>query len=258
MWPFKNKVLSTDGMHKYRKWLKRWFLGGWFIYASIAVIMLATVMVPVVRGQMAQWLGDSLATRVTSEVYQQQMPQDSGKEMKEKVVIPTEYKEKTQADVQNKDKIVSGEKQVSKATSTVNQQNKEEVTLTELVRPVNGAVITGYGEGFSELYGDYRFHDGLDFAAKPGTEVKAAAKGKVTEITEDPHGVTVSIEQGSAWSTKYSGIGKAKVIKGQLVKSGELIGAIGRNTGDIKETHLHFALSIAGKSVNPVPYFDFN
>ena len=258
MWPFKNKDLSSNGMHRYRNWLKRWLLGGWFIYASIAVIMLATVMVPTVRGQLAQWLGDSLITGVTSEVYQQKMPEDSSKEIKEKAVIPTEYKEKTQEKVENKDVIGSGQKQISNATSTVNQQNKEEVTLTELVRPVNGAVITGYGEGFSELYEDYRFHDGLDFAAKPGTDVKAAAKGKVTEITEDSHGVTVSIEQGSAWSIKYSGIGKAKVIKGQSVKSGEVIGTIGRNIGDIKEAHLHFALSIAGKSVNPVPYFDFN
>ena len=258
MWPFNNKDLSSDRMHKYRRWLKRWFLGSWFIYASIGVIMLATVMVPAVRGQMAHWLGNSLITGVTSEVYQQQMPEEISKEVKEKAAISTENKEKTQDKVENKDVIVSGQKQVSKAISTTNLQNNEDVTLTELVRPVSGAVITGYGEGFSELYGDYRFHDGLDFAAKPGTEVKAAAKGKVTEITEDPHGVTVSIEQGSVWSTKYSGIGKAKVFKGQLVKSGEVIGAIGRNTGDIKETHLHFALSIAGKSVNPVPYFDFN
>ena len=258
MWPFNNKDLSAGGMHKYRKWLKRWLLGGWFIYASIAVIMLAMVMVPAVRGQMAQWVGDSLINSVTSEVYQQQMPEDIGKQMKEKAVIPTENKETTQGKVEKKDKISSGEKQVSKATSVVKKQSKEEVTLTELARPVNGAVITGYGEGYSELYGDYRFHNGLDFAAKTGSEVKAAARGKVTQITEDPSGIKVTIEQGTAWSTIYSCIGRANVVKGQTVKSGEIIGTVGKNTGDIKEPHLHFTLIIAGKSVNPVPYFDFN
>ena len=261
MWPFNKKKLSADGMNKYSKCLKRWLLGGWFIYASIAVIMLAMVMVPAVRGQMAVWLGNSLTTGVTSEVYQQKMTEEySGMELKEKAVIPTENKVIMQEKIQNENTVDvgSGEKQVAKATSTVNQQNKEQLSLNELSRPVNGAVITGFGEGFSELYGDYRFHDGVDFAAKPGTEVKAAAKGKVTEITEDPSGVTVLIEQDSAWATKYSGMSRAKVTKGQSVTSGEVIGIVGGNTGDITEPHLHFALSIAGKSVNPVPYFDFN
>ena len=260
MWPFNNKDLDAEGMHKHRKWLKRWLLGGWIIYASIAVIMLAMVIVPAVRGQMVQWwIGDSLTTGVTSEVYQQQIPKDSSKEMKDKAVIANGHKENTQEKVQNKDKIVTEEKQITKVVNAVDQHKEEEVTLTELARPVNGAVITGYGEGFSELYGDYRFHEGLDFAAKTGTDVKAAAKGKVTEVTEDPYrGVTIIIEQGVDWSTKYTGIGKAKVVKGQSVKSGDIIGTVGKNTGDIKESHIHFALINDGKLINPTPYFDFN
>ena len=257
MWLFNKKDLSADGMNKYCKWLKRWLLGFWFIYASIAVIILAMVMVPAVRGQIAIWLGDSLTTSVTSEVYLQNISEDSGKEMNEKVILPTEYKEKTQEKVQNKEKT-GVEKQVSQVTSAISSKAKEEVTLTELARPVNGAVITGYGEVYSDLYMDYRFHNGLDFAAKPGTEVKAAAKGKVTDIIEYPNGLTVTIEQSAAYSTKYSGIDRVKLIKGQSVKSGEIIGIVGRNTGDIKEPHLHFTLIIEGKPVNPTAYFDFN
>ena len=43
---------------------------------------------------------------------------------------------------------------------------------------------------------------------------------------------------------------------GDTVKSGEVLGAVGESAliEIAEEPHLHFALSVAGKSVNPLDY----
>jgi murein DD-endopeptidase MepM/ murein hydrolase activator NlpD len=261
LWPFNNN-------------LKEMFLSGWFIYAAISVILLAMVMIPAISGQISQWQINRLINVVVSEESNKQpltaVIEDDSKDRQENSAIQSsdkkatleraigEEKQTTAENSRNKENIDSKEKQPVAAAGTTNKINNEQVILTNLARPVEGAVITGYGEGYSELYQDYRFHDGLDFAAKPGSQVKAAAKGTVAAITEDDFGVTIIIEQGTDYTTRYSCLSQAKVVKGQSVKPGDLIGTVGSGTGDLKDTHLHFSLLLSGKITNPTPFFDFN
>ncbi|MBC7105526.1 MAG: hypothetical protein H5T97_06290, partial [Firmicutes bacterium] len=48
-----------------------------------------------------------------------------------------------------------------------------------LARPVAGPVLRGFGPYYSPVYGDYRWHGGLDLGAAPGDAVRAAAPGRV-------------------------------------------------------------------------------
>ncbi|WP_066633976.1 M23 family metallopeptidase [Desulfolucanica intricata] len=243
MWPFKHKELKEDGTVKHRKWLKRWLLGGWIIYASIAALTLAVVMVPAVRAQVGEWISDRLI-RQTQTVSQERRVQEVSFE--EPAPAPAKAEKPK-------------EKPAAEKTEQVKQAPPEEFIVNELARPVSGIVINGYGNTYSEVYRDYRFHGGLDFAAEPGTAVLAALGGTVAEITENSYqGKTVTVDHGSGWQTKYTNLDQVQVSKGQTVAVGAVIGTVGKFTGDVKENHVHFALIHNGEPVNPTPYFDFN
>ena len=44
MWPFNdNDLRNQDGENKYRQWLRRWLLGGWFRYVAAGTLVLVLV-----------------------------------------------------------------------------------------------------------------------------------------------------------------------------------------------------------------------
>ncbi len=81
-------------------------------------------------------------------------------------------------------------------------------------------------------------HNGLDFSARYGLEVVAAASGKVI-FTGEFIGKTIIIDHGG-FRTTYGHLAKILVKKGQKVKAGQVIGKVG-NTGTFNP-HLHFEL----------------
>jgi len=89
-------------------------------------------------------------------------------------------------------------------------------------------------------------HKGLDFRAAAGTEVLAADSGIVagtgdTDITcpNASYGKWIMINHNNGLSTVYGHLSLIKVVPGQYVKRGELIGYSG-NTGYSTGPHLHF------------------
>jgi murein DD-endopeptidase MepM/ murein hydrolase activator NlpD len=53
--------------------------------------------------------------------------------------------------------------------------------------------------------------------------------------------------------TTYGHLAKINVKRGDIVSEGQVIGKMGR-TGRVKGAHLHYEISVNGKSQNPAKY----
>ncbi|MDE6746758.1 MAG: M23 family metallopeptidase, partial [Oscillospiraceae bacterium] len=112
----------------------------------------------------------------------------------------------------------------------------------------------------SSLYGKDNensvFNKGIDYMAAKGTEVYAAADGKVlvSEDQNNGYGVTIIIDHGGELATVYAHLDEALVGKGDEVKAGDLIGYSG-HTGFTYGDTLHFEVRENGQHVDPMNYF---
>lgn len=110
--------------------------------------------------------------------------------------------------------------------------------------PVNGKIITFYGPSSEG------FHHGIDIAVPAGTEVKAAAYGKVVTVMErGSYGLIVEIQHENGVTTRYARMADVCVSIGDKVMTGDVIGSI---TDDDYVTHLHLELRVNGTAYNPL------
>lgn len=119
-------------------------------------------------------------------------------------------------------------------------------------KPVeDGWVSSFYGYRIDPFNGKKTFHDGLDIAAKSGSDVMAVADGIVTWVGErGGYGGLVEVDHGNGYVTRYAHNKTIKVKKGDRVSKGEtlaLMGSTGRSTGP----HVHFEVLRDGQHVNP-------
>ena len=114
---------------------------------------------------------------------------------------------------------------------------------------------SGYGMRIDPIYRTPRFHSGMDFSAKTGTDVYATGNGKVTMAGwKQGYGNCIVINHGYGFQTLYGHLSKYKVRVGQKVKRGEVIGEVG-NTGKSTGSHLHYEVLVRGKHDNPSKYY---
>ncbi|WP_432460042.1 MULTISPECIES: peptidoglycan DD-metalloendopeptidase family protein [unclassified Agarivorans] len=99
--------------------------------------------------------------------------------------------------------------------------------------------------------GKVRPHNGIDYAAKPGTPVQAAGDGRVIKSGYNQYnGNYVFIQHSSAYVTKYLHLKKRYVKTGQRIKQGKIIGTVGA-TGRVTGPHLHYEFLVHGVHKNP-------
>ena len=127
-------------------------------------------------------------------------------------------------------------------------------TLPDLY-PVNvGYNSSSYGWRVDPFLGIRSFHEGLDFSAAEGDQIKATAAGMViaTGKTSD-YGNYVKIKHGGGIETRYAHASKILVKKGDLVRKDEVIALVG-NTGRSTGPHLHYEIRFNGRSLDPRKY----
>ncbi|MEB3286785.1 MAG: M23 family metallopeptidase [Vampirovibrionales bacterium] len=120
--------------------------------------------------------------------------------------------------------------------------------------PVSGQVTSSFGWRNDPLGGGNRFHSGLDIAAPQGSPVYAPQNGYV--VFSGPYkgyGNVVVLDHGYGLYTLYGHASTLYVSKGQAVRYGQTIAAVG-STGRSTGPHLHFEVHQAGQYVNPVNY----
>lgn len=125
---------------------------------------------------------------------------------------------------------------------------------TPSIWPAEGWVTSRYGRRISPFTGRPHFHAGLDIAADFGTPVVAPAAGRVHFAgRKGALGRAVVLEHGYGVRTTYGHLSGIDVKRGQRVERGEPVGTVG-STGRSTGPHLHYAVAVNGKNVNPLNY----
>ncbi len=145
--------------------------------------------------------------------------------------------------------------QTKNGTSEFFSEKGESVRKALLRTPIDGARLSSrYGKRRHPILGYSKMHRGLDFAASPGTPIRAAGKGVVARAGRNgAYGNYIKIRHNSEFSTAYAHLSRyAKGIrKGRRVKQGEIIGYTG-STGRSTGPHLHFEVIRLGARINPL------
>lgn len=136
--------------------------------------------------------------------------------------------------------------------------NKGKADQTRFTVPVwdTQARISGlYGWRENPITGEGReFHEGLDIAARKGSQVLASRDGMVTASYDDKYmGQTIEITHGDGVVTIYAHMCDRVAKPGDTVVRGETIGHVGY-TGRSTGPHLHFGIKKTGGCVDPMPY----
>ena len=100
----------------------------------------------------------------------------------------------------------------------------------------------------------WRSHKGVDYAAPPGTPVKAAGTGRVVfRGKKGGYGNVIFLRHGGRYTTVYGHMSKfaRSVKKGSKVKQGQIIGYVG-STGLATGPHLHYEFRVNGVHRNPL------
>jgi murein DD-endopeptidase MepM/ murein hydrolase activator NlpD len=135
------------------------------------------------------------------------------------------------------------------------QKSKSELSQIPTIRPVETEVISGFGYRISPITQQKKMHNGIDFNASVGTQVKVTADGSVVEISNRGSGLglTVRVRHGFGYETTYACLSQARVHHGQRVRKGDVIALTGKS-GLSKGPHLHYEVSKNGKPIDPVDY----
>jgi murein DD-endopeptidase MepM/ murein hydrolase activator NlpD len=114
---------------------------------------------------------------------------------------------------------------------------------------------SGYGMRIDPIYRTPRFHGGMDFSAKMGTEIYATGNGVIVFAGwKQGYGNCIMIDHGFGYETLYGHLSSFKTRVGQKVTRGEVIGFVG-NTGKSTGPHLHYEVIVRGRRDNPSKYY---
>ena len=114
---------------------------------------------------------------------------------------------------------------------------------------------SGYGYRIDPVYKTTKFHSGMDFSCDVRTPVYATGDAVVVSSKwETGYGMTVELDHGYGYRTRYAHLHSSKVKPGQKVVRGEYIADSG-NTGKSTGPHLHYEVVLKGRKVNPVNYY---
>jgi murein DD-endopeptidase MepM/ murein hydrolase activator NlpD len=137
---------------------------------------------------------------------------------------------------------------------------KREIDHFPGISPVSVKFRLGDGLKWRTVHpvlGTSRMHNGQDFDVPYGTDVYATGDGSVIESgwNSGGFGNYIVIDHGYGLQTVYGHLSNIKVVRGQNVKRGELIGISG-NSGLSSGPHLHYQIEQFGTHKNPINFFN--
>ncbi len=152
----------------------------------------------------------------------------------------------------------------SRPESTTGSSQVED-KLPSFSLPVNGVLSKGHDASlqvYSNTMKDYRVHLGVDIVTEANAPVYSAADGKIERIWEDTlMGYCIAVKHSGDCYTIYKNLSETVpegIKEGVSVRAGQLIGSVGESAmvEIAEEPHLHFEMTVADLSVDPLEYFD--
>lgn len=142
----------------------------------------------------------------------------------------------------------------SEAVDSLNSQH-DRLESTPSIMPAFGYISSSFSRSrLHPILDRARPHTGMDIAARHGTPIQAAAKGRVVYAgTRGNYGRMVEIDHGYGYVTRYAHASRLLVRVGQQVKRGDKIAEVG-SSGLSTGPHLHYEVLQNGRSVNPSHY----
>ncbi len=127
--------------------------------------------------------------------------------------------------------------------------------LMPTIPPVEASwSASSFGWRIDPISGMQAMHEGVDFIADTGTPIFAAAGGLVTVAeTHHQYGLTVEIDHGNDFMTRYAHASKLFVKPGDVVQRGRKVAEVG-STGRTTGPHLHFEVRYKGVAQNPARF----
>jgi murein DD-endopeptidase MepM/ murein hydrolase activator NlpD len=117
--------------------------------------------------------------------------------------------------------------------------------------PASGRVTSGVGMRPSPWTGKAEFHSGIDIPNPIGTPIHAPGDGVVDFAGEsNGNGTALILDHGQGITTLYAHLSATHVKKGDRVRRGERIAAVG-NTGNSTSPHLHYEVRVNGVPIDP-------
>lgn len=128
------------------------------------------------------------------------------------------------------------------------------------IYPTTYTQISSY-YGNRILYGNYNFHNGIDFLAPEGSEILATNSGYVeyASFLESGYGNTIIISHNSNLKSLYCHTSENYIVKvGDFVNKGDIIGFVGPKylsngnlNGNTTGPHLHFSIFKDNTTIDP-------
>lgn len=122
--------------------------------------------------------------------------------------------------------------------------SEKPLNIKDFPSPVQGTLLRCVGNYYSEAFGNYLFHAGMDYAEPEGTMIRATHGGKVVSIGLDPIlGQKVILDCGEGWLVTYGGLDNLRVQDGETVVTRGALGQVGLfpgTEGKIDQPQLHY------------------
>ena len=161
-------------------------------------------------------------------------------------------------DILSKELVVQS-KSLDEIMKLAKEKNKL-LAAIPAIQPVRNENLKQMASGFGYRSDPFtkvrKFHAGMDFSSKTGTQVFATGDGVVerADNTASGYGNHIVIRHGYGYETLYGHLSKYNVRAGQKVKRGDIIGYVG-STGRSEAPHLHYEVHKNGEVVNPLNFY---
>jgi len=181
--------------------------------------------------------------------------------------------EKAQREAEAKAKAEAAARAKAEATAQKEKNNNSQVTISSnnassteassnvaptsngWTRPARGRISSPYGWRTHPIFGDRRFHTGVDIAGS-GPIIAARAGTVTTAGYNGALGYYVKVDHGDGYTSVYSHMQpNLSVARGQQVSQGQQLGIMG-TTGDSTGVHLDFKVYRNGETVDPMNYIN--
>jgi murein DD-endopeptidase MepM/ murein hydrolase activator NlpD len=146
--------------------------------------------------------------------------------------------------------------QTDDATTALMRADGQGVALIDLGRPlqIDARITSPFGWRIHPVFGDRRFHEGVDFGAPTGTPVVAACDGVIEDIGwRGNYGDYIRLRHDGHVATAYAHLSSFArgLRRGSPVKRGDVIAYVGRS-GVATGPHLYYEVLVDGKQIDPM------